>query len=375
MPGPQSFTGEDCAELHLHGGSAVMAAVVERLTGLGLRSAEPGEFTRRAFEHGRMDLAQAEAIADLVDAETAGQRRQALAQFDGALSRRYEVWTAALLDVLALFEAAIDFPDEDVPETVSADAYAKLRRLLVEIEAAVADTQGERIREGFRIALIGAPNVGKSSLLNALAGREAAIVTDVPGTTRDVVEVPLVLASQLVVLADTAGLRQTSDIVEVEGVRRARLWAAQADLRIAVVDASRPGTWDAVRADLQPGDVVALNKSDLAASGALSDMDWAGVLVSSQATVQGVATLQDVLADAVSARSSGSFPAATRARHRGLLQEAETHLGRALEGASVHAELVGEDLRLALRSLERITGRSDPEAVLDRVFASFCIGK
>ena len=229
FPAPASFTGEDSAELHLHGGRASVEAVTAALAGHGLRLAEPGEFTRRAFQNGKLDLTQAEAIADLVDAETDGQRRQALGQLEGGLSARYADWRTRLIQALARLEAAVDFPDEDLPDALSAEVGRRVAELADELEAALLDDgRGERVREGFRVALVGAPNAGKSSLLNRLAGREAAIVTDVAGTTRDVIEVPAVIEGFKVLFADTAGLRDSTDPIEAEGVRRARAWAAAA---------------------------------------------------------------------------------------------------------------------------------------------------
>jgi tRNA modification GTPase len=375
LPGPGSFTGEDSGEFHVHGGPAVVAGVLDALAQAGLRSAEPGEFTRRAFEHGRIDLAQAEAVADLIAAETGDQRRQALDQLEGALSRRYEAWRSDLLDLLALLEASIDFPDEDVPASIIFEGSQALSRVIAELRAALVEARGERVREGVRVALIGAPNVGKSSTLNSLVGRDAAIVTDVAGTTRDIVEVALVLDGHLVVVADTAGLRPTEDIVEAEGVRRARVWGADADLRIGIVDQGRPDTWAAIADALREGDIVAMNKSDLA--GPPSPATYAGVsVVATRADEGDVGELRAALARRVAELMTGrEFPAVTRARHRELLSEAVGHLERAASMAWADAELKAEDVRLALRSLERITGRSDPEAVLNRVFASFCIGK
>ena len=374
MPGPGSFTGEDCAELHLHGGPAIVSAAAEALSALGLRAAEPGEFTRRAFEHGKLDLAQAEAVADLVDAESPAQREQALAQLGGALSRRYEAWRQTLLDALALLEAEIDFPDEDVPIGVGRAALPPVARVAAEMAAAVADMHGERTREGFRVALIGAPNVGKSSLLNALVGRDAAIVTDIAGTTRDVVEVSLILGGQAVVLADTAGLRATLDVIEAEGVRRARAWADDADLRIGVVDAARPETWPSVRDRLRAGDIVCVNKVDLVA-GSLDATSIGCTVVAATATPVGTQGLRATLVCWIGETRAAEFPAITRGRHRDLLSEASAHLQRLLSAEGLAPELGAEDVRLAIRSLERVAGRSDPEAVLDRVFASFCIGK
>src|ERR1019366_671451 len=245
FPQPHSYTGEDVAELHLHGGAAVIDGVTEALLGLGLRLAQPGEFTRRAFENGKLDLSQAEAIGDLVEAETDAQRRQALAQLDGDLARRHTAWREALIEALAMLEAAVDFPDEDLPVEVARGAAPLLENVAREIDAALAEGErGERVREGFRIALIGAPNAGKSSLLNALAGRDAAIVTPTPGTTRDVIEVALNLAGYRVLIGDTAGLRTPKGAIEAEGVRRAGALAEAADLRLIVVDvAAKDERW------------------------------------------------------------------------------------------------------------------------------------
>ena len=379
LPGPASFTGEDQAELHLHGGSAVAAAAVEALAALGLRPAAPGEFTRRAFEHGKFELSQAEAIADLVDAETAAQRRQALAQLDGALAQRYAVWREALLESLAFLEAEIDFPDEELPEALAARAGPPLQRLADELDAALADTRGEKVREGMRIALIGAPNAGKSSLINALLGRDAVIVTATPGTTRDVIEQPLLVAGYRVLLADMAGLRDEAEAIEAEGVRRARAWAEAADLRLWVVDAaSDSGDWTAAADLVRAGDILVLSKSDLPtgpdAEAARGAHNGAVAEVSVKAAKLG--PLQTVLEAAVTRLLSGAdFPAATRVRHRAVLTEAREHLARAVAGLGGGPERAAEDLRLAARALERLSGRIDPEEVLGRIFSTFCIGK
>jgi tRNA modification GTPase len=385
FPGPRSYTGEDCVELHLHGGPAVVDGVVDALLRLGLRLAEPGEFTRRAFENGKLDLSQAEAIADLVDAETEGQRRQALAQLDGELARRHATWREALVEALAVLEAAVDFPDEDLPETVAGEAVPIVERVMAELDEALADGErGERVREGFRIAIIGAPNAGKSSLLNALAGRPAAIVTATPGTTRDVIETPLNVAGYRVLLADTAGLRAARDPIEAEGVRRALAWAGAAGLRLLVVDASaNDAAWREASGQARPGDLCVLNKQDLRPGAAGREARaWAkghGLeLVELSLVGGGVGGLRDRLeARVVKALSGADFPAATQARHRRDLMSAQGHLTRARHAltAPVEVELAAEDVRLAARSLARVGGRIDAEDVLDRVFARFCIGK
>ncbi len=386
FPRPRSYTGEDCVELHLHGGPAVVDAVAEALLGLRLRPAEPGEFTRRAFENGKLDLSQAEAVADLVDAETDAQRRQALAQLDGELTRRHATWRAGLIEVLAVLEAAVDFPDEDLPRAVAGEAAPIVDRVLAELDAALADGErGERVREGFRIAIVGAPNAGKSSLLNALAGRPAAIVTATPGATRDVIEVPLVLAGYRALLADTAGLREARDPIEAEGVRRARAWAASAGLRLLVVDASGDDqAWREAAGQARPGDLCILNKQDLPPGEARgAARAWATdhgleVVEVSLSSGEGMGRLDDRLAARVVAALSGAdFPAATQARHRRDLSSAREHLTRAKQAlaGSVEVELAAEDVRLAARSLARVGGRIDAEDVLDRVFARFCIGK
>lgn len=370
MPGPASFTGEDVVELHLHGGRAVVAGVVEALgRRAGLRPAEPGEFTRRAFEAGRMDLTAAEAVADLVAAETAAQRRQALRQMGGALARLYDGWRERLMRALAHVEAAIDFPDEDLPGGILGAAAAEVAALEAAIGAHLDDGgRGERLRAGVSVAIVGAPNAGKSSLLNALAGRDVAIVSARAGTTRDVIEVHLDLAGCPVILADTAGLRETDDEIEAEGVRRARARAAAADLTIALFDATTPPD-DATRALVGPETIVVRSKADLGPP--VGDV---GGLPLSARTGAGLAALLARLTTAVTDRfAAGDQPALTRARHRAALTEARDALGRSRSAPL--PELAAEDLRLAARALGRITGRIDVEDLLDVIFRDFCIGK
>lgn len=382
FPGPASYTGEDSVEFHVHGGPAVLGGLMQALGALGLRLAEPGEFTRRAFENGKLDLAQAEGVADLIEAETDAQRRQALEQVGGALGQAQGRWRSALVEALAVFEAAVDFPDEEVPADVASQAQPILADLIGELEAALDDSRrGERVREGFRIALVGAPNAGKSTLLNALAGREAAIVTATPGTTRDVIEVPLVLGGYKVLLADTAGLRETADEIEAEGVRRARAWAEGADLRLWVVDGSGEGPLTIGTDLVRPGDLCILAKQDLPAGAAegwarSAAQGWGlAVVALSARSASDIADLRESLAVIVTgALAGGESPTATRLRHREAMGEALERLRRALAERS-SPELAAEDVRLAGRALDRITGRIGAEDVLDRVFASFCIGK
>lgn len=381
FPGPASYTGEDSFELHLHGGPAIVGACKDALVALGLRLAEPGEFTRRAFQNGRLDLSQAEAVADLVDAETEAQRRQALDQLGGGLARRYAAWRTEVVEALALLEAEIDFPDEDLPDALSSRVVPRLIHLASELEAALADAdRGERVRDGFRIALIGAPNAGKSTLFNALLDRDAAIVTPVAGTTRDVLEAGLVVDGYKVLLADTAGVRATTDAIETEGVRRARAWAEEAALRVWVVDGSVTGEeWREGLDLLRPGDLLALNKADLGAKGAADRAETVARETSlSVLTVSAtrIEPLQRALRTCVvEALSGAEFPSATRTRHRSRLQEALSAVRRAQAGIGLGPELAAEDVRLAGNALARVAGRIDAEDVLDVVFASFCIGK
>jgi len=372
---PNTETGETMAELHLHGGRAVVAGALEAIGKLGFcRLAEPGEFTRRAFEHGKLDLTEAEAIADLVAAETDQQRRQALQQMDGALHRLYEDWRTLGLRTLAHLEAAIDFPDEDLPAGVADEVRAGITRLRAEIAAHLDDRRGERLREGLSIAIIGPPNAGKSSLLNLLARRDMAIVSGTAGTTRDVIEAHLDLGGWPVVLADTAGLRASADAIEQEGVRRALARAASADLRVLVLDAT--GDWRNERQKLtavterwdEARDIVVVNKSDLA------PVDDAAAVALSALSGEGLPELlKRIEVAAQDLMQEGSAPPLTRARHREALAECQAALGRALVAPEV--ALAAEDLRLAMRAIGRITGTVRIDELLDVIFREFCIGK
>ena len=391
FPGPNSETGEDMAELQLHGSRAVVAAVLAALGTLdGFRPAVAGEFTRRAFENGNVDLTAVEGLADLVAAETEMQRRQALAQLQGGLSRRAEAWRARLIEALALVEAGIDFVDEsDVPKNLLPDALASAGAVAREIDSALAGaSRGERLREGYVVAIAGPPNAGKSTLLNRLAEREAAIVSPYPGTTRDVIAVHFDLGGYPVTLLDTAGLRESEDSVEQEGVRRARQSAAGADLVLWVTDAGA-GDLDAL-ADGKGNGVqsartfVVLNKIDLLDAGRRQQIasELAGrgdVHLISAASGEGTDRLLAALAHSAESYFTAEPALVTRERQRNVLSETRKALAAALasgQGADqVADELLAEELRLALRGLGRLTGRVDVEDILDVIFRDFCIGK
>ena len=385
FPAPHSYTGEDVAELHIHGGLATIRAVCTALEACpDMRLAEPGEFTRRAFHNDRMDLTEAEGLADLIDAETEAQRRQALRQADGALGRLYDGWAGRLTRLLAHAEAAIDFAEEDLSGSVADQAREQAEALLAEITAHLDDNhRGERLRQGVRIALIGPPNAGKSSLLNCLARREAAIVSDTAGTTRDVLEVHLDLHGWPVILADTAGLRETADAVEREGVRRALSTADQADLRVLVLDAARPEEADAVLARRgNSADFILLNKTDLSDEAARRSWREQVAARHEQAvcldiSVKAERGIREFLGQ-LTQRAEREFerteaPVITRQRHRAALQDCVEALRRSQ--TAPEAALAAEDLRLALRALGHITGRVSVEDLLDVVFRDFCIGK
>ncbi len=377
FPAPKSFTGEDVVELHLHGGRAVIAGVLAALAGIpGLRPAEAGEFTRRAFDHGKLDLTAAEGLADLVAAETAAQRRQALRQMDGALEQVYESWRWRLTETLAYLEASIDFSDQDLPEHLAAVVEPTVRAILDEIDRHLADgRRAQRLRDGISVVIFGAPNVGKSSLLNCLAQREAAIVSTQAGTTRDVIEVRMDLAGFPVIVADTAGLREALDDIERIGVARAHAEIDKADLTLAVIDASAGAlAWQsAVTGLVDDRCLIVANKSDLQTE---TRGEWGGypVFSVSARTGAGLGRLLESLASRVAQMADTSAaPGMTRERHRHALQQCRDHLMASLTAPL--PELTAEDLRLAARHLGRITGRVDVEEVLDVVFREFCIGK
>ena len=381
LPGPRTETGEDMAELQIHGGAAVIRAVLQGLGCIaGCRLAEPGEFARRAFHNGRIDLTAAEGLADLIDAETEAQRRQALAQAGGLLARVYEGWRTRLLTARGLAEAAIDFSDE---ADVAADALSRARgeatALLAEIDAHLDDGhRGEIVRDGFRVVLAGPPNVGKSSLLNALARRDVAIVSPDAGTTRGVLELRLDLGGYAVVLADTAGLRDADGAVEREGIRRTLGRVQDADLVLWLVDATNPvWQWPAdVKVD--PTCVITvLNKVDL--TGPVTGKHVPGNVISvSASTGLGMAGLIERLRSEVAERLEGAVTgqvALTQERHRVALRKGREALQRFLDGAGAGVELQAEELRLAADALGRVVGRVGVEDVLAEIFGRFCIGK
>jgi tRNA modification GTPase len=388
FPAPHSETGEDMAELQLHGGHAIIAAVLDALGRIeGCRPAEAGEFTRRAFENGRLDLTAVEGLADLIAAETPAQRRQAFRQLKGLIGDRAEAWRQSLIEALALIEARIDFADEaDVPEDLVAPALASGKRLRDEIAAALADSRrGERLRDGIVIAIAGPPNAGKSTLLNRLARREAAIVSPYPGTTRDVIEVHLDLDGYPVTLLDTAGVRHSDDPVEREGMRRAEERARGADLVLWVTDTSANGGAAGDKSEYATGSDTwrVENKVDLAGNGRCKNgelpttEDRPRTFAISALTGSGM----DELVAALSAHARDYFATTeaaivTRARHRRALEETVAALDRCLaESESGREELIAEELRAAATTLGRLTGRVDVEDILDVIFRDFCIGK
>jgi tRNA modification GTPase len=362
FPAPNSFTGEDVVELHLHGSLATVAAVLRALGSMeGLRQAEPGEFTRRALENEKLDLVQIEGLADLIEAETEAQRRQALRVLSGAMGDKASRWRAKLVRAAALIEATIDFADEEVPSDVVPEVNELLEDVLSELrtEAAGADA-AERVREGFEVAIVGPPNSGKSTLLNALAGREAAITSELAGTTRDVIEVRMDLHGLAVTFLDTAGLREASDEIEAIGIARAIERAGRADLRIILC-----ARGEAPVMPPQDGDIVAAPKSDL------GDGDF------SARTGEGLSALIEGVSNLLAERAA-SAGLAIRERHRVAIERSIIALESAkdrLETGAEFAEIVAEDMRTAVRALDILVGHVGVEDLLGEIFSSFCIGK
>lgn len=370
---PASFTGEDCMEYQIHGGTAIIDGVLRALSSLpNHRMALPGEFTRRAFENGKLDLTAAEAIADLIHAETESQRLQALKQMDGALFNLYEGWKERLARILALMEADLDFSDQDLPEDLILKVAPDVTDIMDEIKKHLSDgRRGELLRDGFKLVILGAPNAGKSSLLNKLVQREAAIVSPIAGTTRDVIDVHLNLGGYSVILADTAGLRGTDNDIEAEGIHRAIHRADQADLKILLFD----GTKELDEQTLSLKDnrsIVVLNKSD--------DPDFKATPENNDAVKMSVLKnegveklIEQIVLSLKQIVGASDAPALTRARHREALENAYAALGRSMTAPL--PELAAEDIRMGVRYLGSLTGRVDVEDLLDMIFRDFCIGK
>ena len=388
FPEPKSETGEDVAELQVHGGRAVIASVVSALGKIeGLRPAEAGEFTRRAFENGRLDLTAVEGLADLIYAETEAQRRQAFRQLKGLLGERAESWRARLIEALALVEARIDFSDEaDVPEDLIAPALMSAQHLRDEIGSALAGAaRGERLREGLVVAIAGPPNAGKSTLFNRIARREAAIVSPIAGTTRDVIEVHLDLDGYPVTVLDTAGIRESADPVEQEGVNRARARAAEADLVLWVEEAGADRIAHPKTVKKDGGQEIWLVRNKLDLVGALpperlineQELQFNNIISLSALNGEGVNEIMNRLSQYVKSYfTGGESGLITRERHRKALEETAGALKRACdEGIAGREDIIAEELRLAARALGRLSGRVDVEDVLDVIFRDFCIGK
>lgn len=365
FPHGQSFTGEESAEIHCHGSIATVSAILDNLgKNAGLRPAEPGEFTRRALENGRLDLSQVEGLADLIEAETEAQRKQALRVLSGDLGHQAESWRLKLIRAAALLEATIDFADEDVPVDVSPEVL----ELITTVQEALRQEIGgvataERIRSGFEVAIVGAPNVGKSTLLNALAGRDAAITSEFAGTTRDVIEVRMDLGGLPVTLLDTAGIRETEDMVETIGIDRAKQRASQADLRIFLVEGD-----DQTDMLAQPGDMFLIAKADLRepAPNSISGKTGYGV--------------EDLVLNVTQRLRSkaGNAGLATRMRHKSAMErglEALVRAQTAISSTGENTDIAAEEVRTAIRGLDSLVGRVDIENILDEIFVSFCLGK
>lgn len=377
FPAPASFTGEDVVELHLHGSRAVMGEMLRLLSAQkGFRLAEPGEFSRRAFMNNKMDLTAAEGIADLIDAETQAQRKQALRQMSGTLAQACETLRSHIIEVRAHLEAYLDFPDEEIPHEVAEQLDEEILGIETHISRMLGDNRiGEKIREGFYVVLLGIPNAGKSTLMNLLAKRDVVIVSEEAGTTRDIIEVHLDIGGALVTLADMAGIRQTTAAVEAEGIARALTRATQADLRLLVLDVSAPRSEQtAILAHKQPDDVVILHKSDLATPYMDEYVGLTDALLVSSQTGEGVENLISVLKQRIDERLSGGQDAViTRERHRVAFEKARDHLAASRNATAL--EIKGEELRVASHALSTVIGVVQVEDILDVVFSSFCIGK
>jgi len=367
---PKSFTGEDVVELHIHGSLAVIRELLGVLAALGLVPAGRGEFTKRAMLNGKMDLMEVEGLADLIEAETSEQKGQALRQMQGEMSRFYEKLRTEIISTLAHLEAYIDFPDEEIPESVLQGMDAEVRGVMTTIGSTLAQhAQGERIREGISIVILGAPNAGKSSLLNALSKKDAAIVSHHAGTTRDMIEVHLEISGYPVILVDTAGLRQSDNEIEAEGIRRARERAVHADIKLVLFDGTAELDTESMKL-LDDDAMTILTKTDMGVHACHAGRN---AIRLSTATGEGVEELLKALEGRVSEQFSGSSAMITRSRHRALLADAERHLAQFFHVKEL--ELKCEELRLAANSIGEITGKIAVDDILDVIFSQFCIGK
>lgn len=381
FPGPASFTGEDVAEFHIHGGYAVVSGFLEALSKIpNLRSAEAGEFTRRAFDNGKMDLTAAEGLADLINAETESQRRQALRQMEGELATFYESWRHEIITAMAYLEADIDFSDEEIPDDVTSRIRPIIEKLAADINSHLSDDhRGERLRHGLQVVIIGAPNAGKSTLLNYLSKRDVAIVSDIAGTTRDLLEVHLDISGFPVTITDTAGIRESNDIIESEGIKRAIKKANDADLKIVIIDQTDlVATNEDIKNYIDDNTMVLFNKNDLVSKAKDNNNGWncIGTWSISMKTEKGLDDFLKSFTHEVEKRMEFTdTPTLTRARHRSYLQSCHSHLDRFLKANHFELELLSEDLRMAARDLGKITGLVDVEDILEKIFKEFCIGK
>jgi tRNA modification GTPase len=381
--GPSSFTGEDVCEIHAHGSIAVIKMLHEVLSSLpDVRLAEAGEFAKRAFLNGKMDLTAAEGLADLIDAETSMQHKQAIRQFGGALEQIYDSWRKELLQLMSLIEAYIDFPEEDIPDSVLSDATKLVEDLAQQMQAHLRDNhKGERLRSGLKLAIIGAPNVGKSSLLNQLMQRQVAIVSDIAGTTRDVLEGHLDIGGYPIILQDTAGIREhTADVIEQEGIKRSHQSALEADIKLIMFDAtSALEKNNPLFSLIDANTIILFNKIDLAPNFAVpgfftEEMNQAPVIA---IAAQNGTNIQDlikaIIVMAEKLASPCESPQITRARHRGEIQRAIT----SLSDFSLYGDLIlaAEDLRMTIRALSNVTGKITVDEILGQIFSNFCIGK
>lgn len=369
---PRSFTGEDVVEFHCHGSSYIVETLLGDLANEeGCRLAEPGEFTRRAFENGKLDLTQVEGLYDLIHAQTDAQHHMALGQLNGALSQKYDLWRDALIKVLSYSEAAIDFADEELPEAFSEDIHKRITSLKGELEGHLENSYGEQIREGFSVVIIGEPNVGKSSFLNHIANRDVAIVSDIAGTTRDMIEVSLNIKGHKVVFVDTAGLTRTpKDAIEEEGIQRARARADNADLKLLLLSVENPLVPEGIEIDAKT--LVLLNKSDKGMHKELPNLGNAPHFMTSVKENKGISEVLSSVGERLSALNKEAIPL-TRVRHRVALEKALGFLEQAFKEQDIG--LKTESLRLAVYEIGRITGHVDVEDLLDVIFSDFCIGK